>query len=194
MTDPLAVNRTITQLYRSSAAIETVHLHDLEKLDLTRFKVILFANTWLMTAQQRQFIRRKVIAPGRQVIFQGLPGYCDGQKLSVDFSREVTGLDLVPATDQLFSPALRSVTPASAQVRFFTVPPTDWLEILKASPAHLYTGRDDIVHAGGGLVLIHTKSGGPRQIRLRTGQTLDVTLPANHSLLLDAETGEDLLP
>jgi len=58
---------------------------------------------------------------------------------------------------------------------------------------HLYTGHDDIVHAVAGLLLIHTKSGDPRQVRLRSGKTLEVTLPANHSLLLDATTGEDLL-
>ena len=195
LTDPLAVNRTIAGLYRTSAAIETIHLQDLEKVDLSRFKVILFANTWLMTAQQRAFIRNRVIGPGRQVIFQGLPGYCDGRTLSIEFSREVTGLDLTPTTGEAFSPALRLAAPvtATASVRFFTAPPTDWLEILKSTSAHLYTGHDDIVHAGAGLLLIHTKSGGPRQVRLRSGKTLEVTLPANHSLLLDATTGEDLL-
>ena len=192
LTDPLAVNRTITSLYKTSAAIETIHLNDLDKIDLTRFKTILFANTWHMTAAQRTFIKTKVIGKDRHVIFQGLPGYIDGKKLSIDFSREVTGLNLEPTTEAKFQPALKA-TSTPANVLFFTTPPTDWRPILKQTATHLYTDHDDIIHTGGGLLLLHTKTGGPRLIRLRNGKTIQTTLPPNHSLLLNAETGEKLL-
>jgi hypothetical protein len=192
LTDPLAVNRTITSLYKSSVAIETIHLNDLDKIDLTRFKVILFANTWHMTAAQRTFIKTRVISKDRHVIFQGLPGYIDGNKLSINYSKEVTGLNLEPTTEAKFQPALKA-TSTQSNVLFFTTPPTDWHSILKQTAAHAYTDHDDIVHAGGGLLLIHTKTGGPREIRLRNGKAIQTTLPANHSLLLDAETGEKLL-
>ena len=192
LTDPLAVNRTITSLYKTSAAIETIHLNDLDKIDLSRFKVVLFANTWHMTARQRNFIRTQVISPSRHVVFQGLPGYCDGQRRSIEFSKEVTTLDLIPTRNAGFQPALqtRSTPP---KILFFTSPPSNWLEILKLTQAHLYTGQDDIIHTGGGLLLIHTKVGGFRQIRLRNGKTIDKVLPPNHSLLLDAATGEDIM-
>jgi len=192
LTDPLAVNRTIATLYKSGAAIETIHLNDLEKLDLSRFKVILFANTWHMTESQRRFIATKVISPDRHVIFQGLPAYTDGKTLSIDFAREVTTLNLEPTTHELFRPALKAVN-SKPNIHFFTEPPTNWQPILKQTKAHLYTDHDDVVHAGGGLLLIHTKQGGARNIRLRNGKVIQTTLPANHSLLLDASTGQTLL-
>jgi hypothetical protein len=192
LTDPLAVNRTISTLYKSGAAIETIHLNDISKVDLSRFKVVLFANTWLMSPEQRHFIKTKVISPNRHVIFQGLPGYCDGKTLSINFSKDVTTLNLEPTPNEVFQPALKA-TSTSPNVHFFTTPPTDWRPILQQTQAHLYTDTDDVIHAGAGLLLIHTKQGGPRTIRLRNGKVIETTLPPNHSLLLDANTGLSLL-
>ncbi len=193
LTDPLAVNRTVAGLYQSGAAIETVHLADLPKLDLRRFRVILFCNTWLLKAEQRKWIRERVIAPGRVVIFQGLPGYCDGEKLSIDFSRAVTGLDLRPASNTRFSPALEFVGQPPPGVRFFTTPPEDWKEILRAAGAHLYTGHTDVIHAGGGLVLLHAGKAGDRSVTFRNGKRTDCRVQAAESVLFDARTGERLL-
>lgn len=193
LTDPLAVNRTVAGLYQSAAAIETVHLMDLPKLDLSRFRVILFCNTWVLKPEQRKWIREHVIAPGRVVIFQGLPGYCDGQKLSIDFSREVTGLDLRPAQSARFAPALELAREAPAGVRFYTTPPEDWKEILRTAGAHLYTDRTDVIHAGGGLVLLHAGQAGDRSVRFRNGNRTDCTVRAAESVLFDARTGERLL-
>lgn len=196
LTDPQAVNRTIANLYRSGAAIETIHLRDLDKVDLARFKLVLFANTWLMSKEQRKFIREKVMAQGRHVVFQGLPGYCDGNRLSIEFSREATGLNLEPRADLNFTPALRLASPAPDRTHFFTTPletPTDWREVFRKAGVHLYTDTDDVIHAGGGLLLVHTKSGGDRSIALRSGRRIEIKLPAKHSLLLDATTGEPLL-
>ncbi len=124
LTDPIAVNRTITAAWAAGAALETIHLRDLEKIDLSRFRVVVFANTWLMTAAQRRFIRDRVMQPGREVVFQGLPAYCDGARLSIEFSRELTGLDLRLAPNLPFSPAFtvgdsypRPLTPQPRLVR-----------------------------------------------------------------------------
>ncbi len=193
LTDPLAVNRTIATLYQSGAAIETLHLNDLEKVDLKRFRVVLFANTWHMTAKQRDFIRNQVIGPDRHVIFQGLPGYCDGRRLSIEFSREVTGLDLVAKAGEKFSPALALRGQAREKVHFFTTPPTQWREVLNATQAHFYSDQADVIHAGGGLVLLHASSAGARTIRMRNGKSSQATVKKGESLLFDAVSGERLL-
>lgn len=196
LTDVLAVNRTITEAYRSGVALETVHRRDLAKIDLSRFKVIVFANTWLMTAAERRFVRERVMAPGRHVVFQGLPAYCDGKRLSIEFSREVTGLDLQPQPGPRFTVAGRP--PGLSQhgsVWFSTQPPAtarEWRDLFLAAGAHLYSETGDVVHAGGGVVLIHSKDGGPRRITLR-GKSIEAVLPPKSSWLFDAATGERLL-
>ncbi len=201
LTDPLAVNRTMGEAWRSGAALETLHLRDLEKADLRRFKVVVFANTWLLTDAQRRFIREKVMAEGRHVVFQGVPGYCDGKTLDPAFSREVTGLDLRPTDSQAFQPAFTVGASGPGLSRhgntwFATAPPLaypQWREIFTAAGAHLYIDGGEILHAGAGLLLIHTKAGGSRHLTLPGGKVLDLQLPPKASWLFDLKTGERLL-
>jgi len=201
LTDPLAVNRTMGEAWRSGAAVETIHLRDLERIDLARFKVVVFANTWVMSAAQRRYVRERVIAPGRHVVFQGLPAYGDGDTYNIDFSRYATGLALQPKEGLPFRPALSAGETNEnltqhGNVWFAAAPPLparDWRRIFSEAGVHLYTGEGDIVHAGGGLVLIHTKDGGPRQLRFRGGASAAVTFPPKSSLLFDAASGEQLL-
>jgi len=172
ITDPLAVNRTMGEAWRSGAAIETMHLKDLETLDLSRFKVVVFANTWLMTAAQRKFVREKVRGANRRIVFQGFPAYTDGKTLNAEFTREVTGGEPV-------------ATPP--------IPMQEWRRIFQSAGAHLYLDEGEIIHAGGGLILIHTKDGGKRRLTLRSGKSIDLALPPKSSWLFDAITGERLL-
>ena len=67
--------------------------------------------------------------------------------------------------------------------------------ILRSSGAHVYCQKGEIVYAGDGLLLIHTKSGGKHQITLRSGQIVTFDLPPGvHTLVLDPATGQPLLP
>ncbi|MBL8209586.1 MAG: hypothetical protein JNK87_02685 [Bryobacterales bacterium] len=198
LTDVQAVNRTIGQAWRAAAALETVHLRDLEKLDLRRFKLVVFANTWLMTAGQRRLVRERVMADGRHVLFQGVPGYCDGVRLDAGFSREVTGLDLRLQPGPLFTVGEgKAGLSRHGKVWFATTPlgtAAEWREVFREAGAHLYVeGGEDVVHAGAGLVLVHSKEGGARRIVLRGGRTLQVTLPAKSSWVFDARSGERAL-
>jgi hypothetical protein len=177
VTDTKAVNRTIGEAYRSGAAIETIHLQDLFRIDLNRFKVIVFANTWLLTSEQRKQIRMKVSKPGRRIVFQGPAGYCDGVRLSKEFTEELLA---IPGARHFPDPPL-----TAASLR----------EVAIDAGAHLYTDEEgDIIHAGGGLVLIHSKAGGKRQIRFRSGVRKELILPPKSSWIFDALTGELLLP
>jgi hypothetical protein len=172
ITDPLAVNRTMGEAWRTGAAIETIHLKDLEKIDLSRFKVVVFANTWLMSAAQRKFVREKVHSPNRRLVFQGFPAYTDGRTLNAEFTREVT---------------------AGAIIAKPPITTEEWRKIFTEAGAHLYLDHGEIIHAGGGLILIHTKAGGRRRLTFRANKTIELDLPPKSSWLFDAATGERLL-
>jgi hypothetical protein len=88
------VNLTTTDAYHSGCAFDCILLSDLPKADLPRYKAIVFANTLLMTSDQRQFIREKVATDNRTLIFLYAPGYSDGDALNVDHIRAVTGMDI----------------------------------------------------------------------------------------------------
>jgi hypothetical protein len=208
LTDAVAVNRAIGDAWRTGAAIETIHLADLDRVELDRFKVVVLANTWLLTAVQRRLIREHVMGAGRHMLFQGAPGYCDGKRLSVDFVRETTSLPierhdgpLMAAGMKPFGPYFTVEKQAPGLVRrgnvwFATAPPigpSAWREVFRAAGAHIYVDGDNVVHAGAGLVLVHSKDGGRRSLTLRNGRALDVDLPPKSSWLFDSETGERLL-
>jgi len=168
-TDPIAVNRTMGEAWRSGAGIETVHLADLPRMDLARYAVIVFANTWLLTAGQRRWIRTELLDKGRKVIFQGKPGYCDGERLSAAFTAELTA-------------ETRQIEGATA-----------WREALRAAGAHIYVDGDRPVHVGAGLLLIHDKDGGAARVHLRNGSKIKLTIPPRSSLIFDTKTGARLL-
>lgn len=181
VTDPLATNRFVAEAWRSGVAVETIHLAELEKVDLSRFKVVAFANTWLLRAAQRRFIRERVMAAGRHVVFNGRPGYCDGSKLDLGFCRELTSLVDSEGLGREGDVWYQKQAP---------ILPADWRKIARASGAHVYFDSEDILHAGGGLVLIHTLRGGKKALRLRGGKTLALDMPAKSSWIFDAVSGE----
>jgi hypothetical protein len=206
LTDVQAVNRTIINAWAAGAALETVHLADLERVDLDRFRLVVFANTWVMNAAQRRFVRERVMTGGRQVMFQGMPGYCDGRRLDIGFVRQVTGLDDLRRSDALqpFAPqfVVGDAPAPSGIVRrgatwFATAPPASpaaWRDVFRGAGAHLYIESGaDIIHVGAGLVLLHVKGAGKRTLRFRSGPTVELDMPAASSWLFDAETGDRLL-
>lgn len=64
------------------------------------------------------------------------------------------------------------------------------IDFIEASGAHRYTDSGEAILAGAGIVALHTASGGKRRIRLRSGKTVDVTLPKHTTAIFDAESGE----
>jgi hypothetical protein len=65
--------------------------------------------------------------------------------------------------------------------------------IFKAAGAHLYGTENDVFHEGGGLLMVHTKKGGAKTIRLRNGKEVVVTMAPESTVYLDSETGAVLL-
>jgi hypothetical protein len=171
VTDPLAVNRTIAEMWRAGASIATVHMKDLKKIDLTRYRCVVFGNTWILDAATRALITEQV-QPGRTVVFQGWHGYGDGERLGLPLP--VGGERLVylpkPGVDR-----------------------KEWRRIFEAAGVHCYAPVGDVVHAGGGVVLVHTAQPGVRDVHFRNGKRVSADMKRAESWLWDAATGERLL-
>jgi hypothetical protein len=71
--------------------------------------------------------------------------------------------------------------------------PALWRSIFSTAGAHIYNVSGDIFYAGSGLLVVHTATGGNRTIRLKNGQDVNVTLQANSTTVLEAQTGKILL-
>ena len=59
--------------------------------------------------------------------------------------------------------------------------------------AHIYDDQPDVLYSGGGILAVHTKEGGPRNLRLLSGKEVRLGLRPRSTVLLDNETGEVLI-
>ncbi len=92
----IAQNWTSLAAYRSGAVFDPVHLGDLEKVNWSQYKVVVFANTFLLNQEQKDFIKNKVAKEDRHLVWIYAPGYTDGNRLSVQFSSSVSEIGLEP--------------------------------------------------------------------------------------------------
>jgi len=79
-------------ILRSGAAVEEHYLFELERLDVSRYRAVVFGNTHVLTPFQLSLIRSKLARDGRCLIFSGFPGLCDGETLDPARISEVTGI------------------------------------------------------------------------------------------------------
>jgi hypothetical protein len=75
---------------------DPVHIDDLPLVDLRQYKAVVFGNIWVLTLEQRMYLRTKVATGGRTVVWYYAPGYSDGAALSIDHCTALTGFSLAP--------------------------------------------------------------------------------------------------
>jgi hypothetical protein len=70
---------------------------DLDKADLSKYKLLIFGNTFMLDVAQRAFIKAKVMTQGRSVVFLSGAGYTDGQKNEAGLISELVGMRIEKA-------------------------------------------------------------------------------------------------
>ena len=255
VTDHIAVNQLNDAMFHCGAAFDSVYLFDLKRVDISRYRAVVFANTYDLGEDERAYIARSVARDGRHVIYVYADGLYAGGDPDTANIRALTGMNVI-RRDQLqplraaidpawgggdmaldlsyneryfmfpyldtgkpkrFSPNFiiddPSVTPVTryavtenvcgarreangATVWYFAVPPADnslLRSIFREAGAHIYEDRGDALQVGAGLIVLHTAPGGERQVRLRNGKAVELTLAPCETAVLDAGTGERLM-
>lgn len=90
----------------SGALVEEAYLDELAEIDLTPFRLVVFANCFLLDESQKQVIRKRVCRDGRHVLWTYLPGYSDNRTLDVSHVEALTGFRL-RLHNPLVEPSLR---------------------------------------------------------------------------------------
>jgi hypothetical protein len=81
-------------LIKVGAPADHVLINDLDLLDTTRYKLVIFLNNYNMTDRQRELVDKKLKNNGRVLMWCYAPGYFNGAKRSVDMMKELTGLNI----------------------------------------------------------------------------------------------------
>jgi len=85
--------------YQSGVLLDKVYIEDLTKLNLDKYKCIVFSNVFYLSSQQKLFIKEKVTKNGRHVIWNYMPGYTNGRENSITFIKDVTGFEVALSAD-----------------------------------------------------------------------------------------------
>ena len=96
--DPIsyaAVDLSAADALHTGAAIDKLFLHDLEYVDLNKYRVVVFANCYQMNPKQVKYVRNMVCQNNRTVIWYYAPGYSDGNQLhDAQYMSALTGIEL----------------------------------------------------------------------------------------------------
>lgn len=93
----MQIEQSIEDALRAGAAIDEVYFFDLDRIDLSQYRAIVFGNAHCLTDVQRKIIEEKLATAGRTLVFNYLPGITDGETLSLDHVSRATGFAIRPA-------------------------------------------------------------------------------------------------
>lgn len=102
--DPITdemMNLTVIGSYKSGAAVSTVYLSDIEKVDLSDYKCVFFVNCFCADDEKVAYIRDHVMKDGRSAVFAGPFAALDTQTLDLSRSGRSIGISLRPTEKQL---------------------------------------------------------------------------------------------
>jgi hypothetical protein len=106
---------------RSGALVEEAYLDELAEMDLTPFRLVVFANCFVLDHGRKRVISERVCRDGRHVLWTYLPGYSDDRTLDAAHVEALTGFRL-----QLREP---TVEPSLRIERGGFGPAAQWLRV-----------------------------------------------------------------
>lgn len=88
-------------LGHSGVAGDFLYLRDIDRVDWSRYRCVIFANTVLLTTKQREFIDREIARNGRSLVWVYASGFANGPELDDVFIRNISGISVtrIPATE-----------------------------------------------------------------------------------------------
>ena len=95
--DPITdtmINIFAVNAFKSGASVEQIYLSDLKKVDLSRYKAVIFANCFLMDDDTLGYIENTVKKKCGNVVFFSYPAYIDGEKFTPERTASVCGTEM----------------------------------------------------------------------------------------------------
>lgn len=93
------VTRLTERLYHTGAIADHVYDFDLPRVEMDRYRAVVFINTFVVEPEERKWIRERVCRDDRLIIWHCLPGYGDGRRTGAELAAELTGLPLERAEE-----------------------------------------------------------------------------------------------
>ncbi len=154
-----------TALSDAGLSYEAYNFEDLKKINLDKYKFVIFPHTLEITPDREKILKEKVFKDSRTVMFIDAFGISDGKSLDISRVEKYTGFSYdskgtVLEKDMgdwksVFLP--KNKKPNGKIIR----------ETAKKAGLHFYTEDTDPVFVNDRLICIHTKNGGKKTITLK---------------------------
>lgn len=95
--DPITdtmINIFAVNAYKSGASVDLIYLSDLKKVDVSKYKAVIFANCFLMTDDIFEYIEKTVKKKCENVVFFSYPAYLDGEKFTPERTAALCGTEM----------------------------------------------------------------------------------------------------
>lgn len=96
---PICYNQldvALEEVLRTGIIGDHIYLFDLDKVDLGKYKAVVFMNTYVISPKWKEFIAKKVASENRTLIWNYMPGIIDGTKLNYQHVAQLTGMEVKP--------------------------------------------------------------------------------------------------
>lgn len=88
------VDQFTEALYRTGVSADKIFISDIKKVDMSKYKTVVFANTSEFTEEQRAYIKSDVMKSGRSVVFMSGAGYYSNGKIDVSNISDLVGMKI----------------------------------------------------------------------------------------------------
>jgi len=151
------------RLNRLGLPYDTCSFGDLDVLDLSGYKVILFPGTVFVDAERKALLRKKVMTDGRTLLWFYAPGLTDGKTLDAGRVEKLIGVPFGAAGVREH----RAATHVDVYVRNLDMlGETGLSDVLRKAGVFRWIADDVPVYANQKLFAIHVKKGGVKRIQL----------------------------
>lgn len=176
-------------LGRMGAPYEVFSFADLDALDLSRYKLVLLPNLFVLDDKKRKVLSEKVCTGGKTVLWIYAPGIITNGKYDPANVKKLTGVPFdaeklatceMDGWKSVFSPKPN-------------LPAADLRRTARTAGVHLYCETEEPLYASSRLLAFHTSKGGKRKFRLPRKCKIVTELFSNRVVAKDTAEFEDTL-
>ncbi len=149
-------------LGRMGTPYEIYSFADLPKLDLSRHKMVILPNLFVVDERKRDWLRQKVCTGGKTVIWIYAPGIIADEKYDPSHVEKLTGIPW--GTKELTTRQMdgwRSVYSPQPNL-----PANTLRRLAREAGVHIYCDTEEPLYANSRLIALHTLEGGRRTVIL----------------------------
>ena len=93
------IDGLLTRVAHSGVAFDSLYAFDLDRVDWSRYKAVVFANAYHIAPERRRLIKERIATDGRHLIWLYASGYSDGSRLSTDLIADAIGISVARTSD-----------------------------------------------------------------------------------------------